>query len=120
MTVVRKEGEGEEEYNKRVDVARVQIQQRMLTLIHAIFQVCCFFERQTFRFQGLHIPRSHCLLACPTCCHRQASLAAGLLQLAPLKPRTVGMLGVVASAMNCYFLMPPYPVLVAPAKAKVA
>lgn len=28
-------------------------------------------------------------------------------QVAPFKPRTVGFLGVVASAMNCYFLMFP-------------
>lgn len=47
----------------------------------------------------------------------QAALASGLLQLVPLKPRTVGLLGVVASAMNCYFLLPPYPKAVT-AKAK--
>ena len=45
----------------------------------------------------------------------QAALACGLLQLAPLKPRTVGLLGVVASAMNCYFLLPAYPKLIAAA-----
>lgn len=39
----------------------------------------------------------------------QAALAAGLLQLLPWKPRTVGLLGVIASAMNCYFLMPSLP-----------
>lgn len=32
----------------------------------------------------------------------QALLAVGLLQLRPLKPRTVGFLGVIASAVNCY------------------
>ena len=36
----------------------------------------------------------------------QAALAVGLLQLRPWKPRFVGFLGVVASAMNCYMLMP--------------
>ena len=30
----------------------------------------------------------------------------GLLQLRPWKPRFVGMLGIVASAVNCYMLMP--------------
>lgn len=49
------------------------------------------------------------------CTASQAALACGLLQLAPLKPRTVGLLGVVASAMNCYFLLPSYPKLIAPA-----
>lgn len=46
----------------------------------------------------------------------QALLAAGLLQTLPLKPRTTGFLGVVASAMNCYFLLPAYPKQVAKAK----
>ena len=50
----------------------------------------------------------------------QALLACGLLQLAPFKPRTVGLLGVVASAMNCYFLLPAYPKLPAAPKPKVA
>lgn len=50
----------------------------------------------------------------------QAVLAGGLLQTLPLKPRTVGFLGVAASAMNCYFLMPAYPKLAAPPKAKAA
>lgn len=36
----------------------------------------------------------------------QALLAAGLLQLRPWKPRTVGLIGVVASVMNCYMLYP--------------
>ena len=30
----------------------------------------------------------------------------GLLGLRPWKPRTVGFLGIVASAMNCYMLFP--------------
>jgi hypothetical protein len=41
--------------------------------------------------------------------HVQALLAAGLLQTLPLKPRTTGLLGVIASAMNCYMLLPAYP-----------
>lgn len=49
----------------------------------------------------------------------QAALAAGLLQLLPWKPRTVGALGVIASAMNCYQLCPPLPAA-APAVAPVA
>lgn len=36
----------------------------------------------------------------------QALLAMGLLELRPWKPRTVGALGIVASAMNCYLLWP--------------
>lgn len=32
----------------------------------------------------------------------QALLAMGLLELRPWKPRTVGLLGVIASVMNCY------------------
>jgi hypothetical protein len=48
----------------------------------------------------------------------QALLAMGLLQLAPWKPRTVGALGVVASAMNCYLLLPAMPKR-APAASKL-
>jgi hypothetical protein len=48
----------------------------------------------------------------------QALLAGGLLQLLPWKPRTVGALGVVASAMNCYLLLPAMPRR-APAPSKV-
>ncbi|KAL6782568.1 hypothetical protein ACKKBG_A07305 [Auxenochlorella protothecoides x Auxenochlorella symbiontica] len=44
----------------------------------------------------------------------QALLAVGLLELRPWKPRTVGMLGIIASALNCYMLFPALP---APAKA---
>lgn len=39
----------------------------------------------------------------------QALTAAGLLQLLPFKPRTVGALGTLASAINCYMLLPPMP-----------
>lgn len=39
----------------------------------------------------------------------QAATAVGLLQLLPLKPRTVGALGTIASAINCYMLLPPFP-----------
>jgi hypothetical protein len=39
----------------------------------------------------------------------QAATAVGLLQLLPWKPRTVGALGSIASAINCYFLLPPFP-----------
>jgi hypothetical protein len=39
----------------------------------------------------------------------QALLAVGLLQLRPWKPRAVGALGVVASAINCYMLFPSLP-----------
>lgn len=48
----------------------------------------------------------------------QAALAMGLLQQLPFKPRTVGLLGVIASAMNCYLLLPTYPAKSAPAKPK--
>ena len=39
----------------------------------------------------------------------QAALAAGLLGLTSWKPRFVGFLGVVASAINCYMLFPALP-----------
>lgn len=39
----------------------------------------------------------------------QALTAMGLLQLYPFKPRTVGLLGSLASALNCYFLLPAFP-----------
>jgi hypothetical protein len=39
----------------------------------------------------------------------QALTAIGLLQLYPFRPRTVGLLGTLASALNCYFLMPAFP-----------
>lgn len=41
----------------------------------------------------------------------QALLALGLLEKLPVKPRTVGLFGVVASALNCYMLYPAYPAL---------
>ena len=47
----------------------------------------------------------------------QALLAVGLLQLRPWKPRTVGLIGIVASAINCYMLLPAVPAK-APAKGK--
>jgi hypothetical protein len=39
----------------------------------------------------------------------QAGTAAGLLQVVAMRPRTVGLLGTVASAINCYFLLPAMP-----------
>ncbi|KAI8467564.1 MAG: peroxisomal biogenesis factor 11-domain-containing protein [Monoraphidium minutum] len=39
----------------------------------------------------------------------QAGTAAGLLQVVSMRPRTVGLLGTVASIINCYFLMPAMP-----------
>jgi hypothetical protein len=39
----------------------------------------------------------------------QALTAIGLLQLYPLRPRTVGLFGTLASALNCYFLLPAFP-----------
>jgi hypothetical protein len=47
----------------------------------------------------------------------QALTAIGLLQLYPFRPRTVGLLGSLASALNCYFLLPPFPKRAADAKA---
>lgn len=47
----------------------------------------------------------------------QALLAVGLLQLRPWRPRTVGLIGIVASAINCYMLLPALPAK-APAKGK--
>lgn len=47
----------------------------------------------------------------------QALLAVGLLQLRPWKPRTVGVIGIVASAINCYMLLPALPAR-APARGK--
>ena len=41
--------------------------------------------------------------------HTQAALATGLLGLTNWKPRFVGFLGVVASAINCYMLFPALP-----------
>mmetsp|Transcript_7954 Transcript_7954/g.21223 ORF Transcript_7954/g.21223 Transcript_7954/m.21223 type:complete len:235 (+) Transcript_7954:101-805(+) len=76
LSVTRKENEPDEKYEARVEEARKAINQRMLVLVHGIFQ---------------------------------ALLAAGLLQYLPLKPRTTGLLGVIASAMNCYMLLPAYP-----------
>ncbi len=39
----------------------------------------------------------------------QAALAVGLLGLRPWSPRTVGAIGTVASAINCYMLFPALP-----------
>jgi len=48
----------------------------------------------------------------------QTALAGGLLQLFGWKPRTIGLVGIIASAINCYTLFPPIAtVSKAPAKA---
>ncbi|GMH42037.1 hypothetical protein BSKO_09956 [Bryopsis sp. KO-2023] len=39
----------------------------------------------------------------------QATLAIGILQLLPLKPRAVGLIGAITSALNCYMLFPSLP-----------
>jgi hypothetical protein len=39
----------------------------------------------------------------------QMATAMGLLQVLPWRPRTVGLLGTIASAMNCYLLLPAHP-----------
>ncbi len=39
----------------------------------------------------------------------QATLAASLLGLLPLKPRAIGALGVTTSAIACWQLLPPLP-----------
>lgn len=75
-TVKRNDGEADDEYNRRVEAIKRQVNQRLFVLLHALVQ---------------------------------ALLAMGLLQTIKLKPRTVGLLGVVASAMNCYMLLPALP-----------
>lgn len=51
----------------------------------------------------------------------KAALACGLLGVLPFKPRFVGFLGIVASAVNCYMLFPALPKAAAPpAKAAPA
>ena len=47
----------------------------------------------------------------------QALLAAGLLQLRPWSQRKTAVFGVLASALNCYMLMPPLPAPAARPKA---
>ena len=44
----------------------------------------------------------------------------GLLGLRPWKPRTVGFLGIVASAMNCYMLFPAISYPAKPIKSTMA
>jgi hypothetical protein len=39
ITVEHKEGESAQDYEKRVDAARAQIHQKMLVLVHGLFQV---------------------------------------------------------------------------------
>ena len=39
LTVVQKDGESDQDYNKRVDEARSQINQKMLALVHGLVQV---------------------------------------------------------------------------------
>lgn len=69
-------GEGKEAWEIKRMKAQAEINTRMITLVHALFQTL---------------------------------LAAGLLQLRPMKPRTVGLIGVIASVMNCYMLYPKLP-----------
>ncbi|KDD73237.1 peroxisomal biogenesis factor 11 [Helicosporidium sp. ATCC 50920] len=47
----------------------------------------------------------------------QAALAVGLLGLRPWKPRTIGAIGTVTSALNCYMLYPALKSLLAKVKA---
>ena len=47
----------------------------------------------------------------------QAALAVGLLGLRPWSPRTVGAIGTLASAINCYMLFPALPASKAAAPA---
>jgi len=47
----------------------------------------------------------------------QMGTAMGLLQVVAMRPRTVGLLGTVASAINCYFLLPAFPKQPKPAPA---
>lgn len=82
LSVKRREGEGDEEYGRRVEEVKRQVNQRLFVLVHALVQ---------------------------------AFLAMGLLNTIKLQPRTVGLLGVVASAMNCYLLLPAYPAAAKPA-----
>ncbi len=39
----------------------------------------------------------------------QITVAAGMLKLIDLKPRTIGALGIIASAVNLYQITPPLP-----------
>lgn len=48
----------------------------------------------------------------------QGLLALGLLEKLPVKPRTVGTFGIIASAINCYMMYPAYPAPDAAAKPK--
>lgn len=51
----------------------------------------------------------HARLVAATTVGAQAVVAASLLQLLPLKPRTIGAFGVVTSLLACYQLLPPLP-----------
>ena len=122
----------EAEFNKQQSAELAAMQKRLLVLFHAWVQV---------RDSGTHVVRCSCspaphlssacsrcpmhvpawcelcmampasLIMVPACV--QAMLAVGLLQLRPWKPRFVGFLGTMASAINCYMLFPALP---APAK----
>lgn len=76
--------DGQEEWDIKRMKAQAEINTRMITLVHSLFQTL---------------------------------LAVGLLQLRPMKPRTVGLIGVVASLMNCYMLYPKLPVALTPPKS---
>lgn len=43
------------------------------------------------------------------CCCPAAPYCLPVVQLYPFRPRTVGLLGTLASALNCYFLLPAFP-----------
>ncbi len=45
--MVRKEGESEEEYGKRVEEVKKQINQRLFVLIHALVQVRVCFQKRS-------------------------------------------------------------------------
>lgn len=118
----------EEVYQARLEKNGAEITRHLLLLVHSLVQVrahACFQAPLTM---GRATALAHTVILRtipgpstewsfslrPPIFSLQALLAVGLLELRPWKPRTVGMLGIIASALNCYMLFPALP---APAKA---
>jgi hypothetical protein len=111
MSVKRLEDEDDEAYQKRKENLLSNVQTKILTLTHAVFQVRYGMQpsgdlHNIIFSSSMHVPTLSYWASV------QALLAVGLLQLRPIRPRVTAAFGIAASALNCYMLAPPLPKVV--------